>query len=133
MANTQVAGGDTILAAKSNEITVGTTAPSSPTTGWVWIDTSVTPKALKIWSGAAWIPTDPHVEAKNSGGGSSIESVTFTTAYAGTPVVVSTMVYTEAGEVVVNSRSTTGATVEGFDIGASAISTVKMVIAREAT
>lgn len=133
MANTQVAGGDTILAAKSNEITVGTTAPSSPTTGWVWIDTSVTPKALKIWSGAAWIPTDPHVEAKATAGSSSIESVTFAVAYSGTPIVATGLMHTEAAECMINSRSTTGATLESLDIGASPYNGVKMVIAREAT
>lgn len=33
---------------------IGTTAPSSPNTGWYWTDTSVSPAELKRYDGAAW-------------------------------------------------------------------------------
>jgi hypothetical protein len=32
------------------------TAPTAPTTGQVWVDSSVTPAVIKVWSGTAWIP-----------------------------------------------------------------------------
>lgn len=31
-------------------------APSSPVNGQLWIDTSVTPKLMKVWDGSAWAP-----------------------------------------------------------------------------
>jgi hypothetical protein len=34
------------------------TAPSSPAVGQLWIDTSVTPKLLKVWDGSAWAPSN---------------------------------------------------------------------------
>jgi hypothetical protein len=33
-----------------------TSPPAQPTAGSLWFDTSVTPPALKIWNGAAWLP-----------------------------------------------------------------------------
>jgi hypothetical protein len=33
-----------------------TAPPAQPTAGSLWFDTSVTPPALKIWNGAAWLP-----------------------------------------------------------------------------
>ncbi len=54
MATDKVASGDTILASKENDITIGTTAPTSPTTGWIWVDTSGTSPVLKKWNGSAW-------------------------------------------------------------------------------
>lgn len=35
------------------------TAPSSPETGDLWLDTSVTPHLLKRWNGLAWVKADP--------------------------------------------------------------------------
>lgn len=32
----------------------GTTAPSAPVTGQLWLDTTTTPATLKTWTGAAW-------------------------------------------------------------------------------
>jgi hypothetical protein len=32
------------------------TAPAAPTAGQVWVDSSVTPAVIKVWSGTAWIP-----------------------------------------------------------------------------
>ena len=32
------------------------TAPAAPTAGRVWVDSSVTPAVIKVWSGTAWIP-----------------------------------------------------------------------------
>lgn len=54
MANSQVTGGGAILASKENEITTGTTAPTSPSTGWLWVDTSSVPSVVKKWDGSAW-------------------------------------------------------------------------------
>lgn len=56
MANSQVAGGDAVTAAIENQVTVGTTAPTSPTTGWIWMDTSTSPPAAKTYDGSAWQP-----------------------------------------------------------------------------
>lgn len=54
MANSEVASFGVIAAAKANEITVGTTAPVSPVTGNIWIDTTTTPGTIKIYASAAW-------------------------------------------------------------------------------
>lgn len=54
MANSKLAAGDPITASKLNEITIGTTEPTSPTAGWIWIDTSVTPGIIKVYTGSAW-------------------------------------------------------------------------------
>ena len=35
--------------------TYGTTAPSSPVTGQVWVDTNTTPPTGKVYSGSAWV------------------------------------------------------------------------------
>jgi hypothetical protein len=43
-----------------NDITVSSTAPSSPSANQLWLDTSVTPNVLKKYSGSAWaIVSDP--------------------------------------------------------------------------
>lgn len=34
------------------------TAPTSPVNGQLWVDTSVTPKLLKVWDGAVWAPSN---------------------------------------------------------------------------
>lgn len=54
MANTVVVAGSLITAAKGGEITAGISAPASPTTGWLWLDTSVVPAVLRIYDGAGW-------------------------------------------------------------------------------
>lgn len=55
MPNDQVIPGGLITAAKANDITIGTNAPSTPTTGWLWIDTGSTPALLKVYNGSAWV------------------------------------------------------------------------------
>jgi hypothetical protein len=40
----------------NQSLTSASAAPASPTRGALWFDTSVTPPALKIWNGAAWLP-----------------------------------------------------------------------------
>lgn len=55
MPNSKVAAGQAVTSAKANEITIGTTAPSVPTLGWVWVDTSTTTPVLKVWNGSAWV------------------------------------------------------------------------------
>lgn len=47
------------LVLKENAITKSNTAPSNPTTGQLWLDTSVTPNVLKRWSGSAWVKATP--------------------------------------------------------------------------
>lgn len=55
MANNSVLPGQTILATKENNLTVGDTAPPTPAEGDLWSDTTGagTP-VLKVWDGAAW-------------------------------------------------------------------------------
>ncbi len=43
----------------SASITIAATAPTTPLTGALWQDTSVTPNKLNFYDGAAWIPTSP--------------------------------------------------------------------------
>lgn len=38
----------------ANDITVSSTAPTSPTVDMVWLDTSQTPNVLKRWNGVSW-------------------------------------------------------------------------------
>jgi hypothetical protein len=55
MANTQVTVHQAILAAKLNEQTVGDTAPTTPVTGDLWVNTGpATPELLVRQSGAFW-------------------------------------------------------------------------------
>lgn len=77
----------------------------------------------------------PHVEAKETASTSTAQSVTWTTAFAATPIVTSTPHgSTTAIFASVSSRSTTGATItEARDAGAFSVTSVRMVHAREAT
>jgi len=82
------------------------TAPSSPVNGQLWIDTSVTPKLMKVWDGSAWaacnlyggtgaanytvgndarlsdqrVPTDGSVTGGTAGAGVKIAATTITLA-----------------------------------------------------
>ncbi|MGR6115707.1 phage tail spike protein [Aeribacillus composti] len=47
------------LVLKENAITKSNTAPANPTTGQLWLDTSVTPNVLKRWDGSAWVKATP--------------------------------------------------------------------------
>lgn len=47
------------LVLKENAITKSNTAPASPTTGQLWLDTSTTPNVLKRWAGSAWVKATP--------------------------------------------------------------------------
>jgi hypothetical protein len=49
------------LAATQNEVVYSSTAPSSPTNRTLWIDTSVTPRTIKIWSGSSWLLAGTYV------------------------------------------------------------------------
>lgn len=54
MTDTLIQGGDGITPTKMNEIVVGTTAPSAPFNGQLWIDTSASSApVMKIYNGAA--------------------------------------------------------------------------------
>lgn len=74
-------------------------------------------------------------EAKETAGSAASESVTWTTAFATTPVVVTGTVYTFGGAfsypVEVTARSTTGATVRSSEVASSTLARVKMVVAQE--
>lgn len=41
-----------------NDITSSPTAPTSPVTDQVWLDTSVEPPVLKTWNGSSWVETN---------------------------------------------------------------------------
>lgn len=57
MTNSQVSSGDIITAAKLNEFTVGTSAPSGPLNiHSLWLDTSSAVPVLKRWTGSIWSP-----------------------------------------------------------------------------
>lgn len=47
------------LVLKENAITKSNTAPSNPTVGQLWLDTSTTPNILKRWTGSAWVKATP--------------------------------------------------------------------------
>lgn len=72
-----------------------------------------------------------HIEAKVTAGSAASEAVTWTTAFATTPIVVASTL--EIGSThsfaVVTGRSTTGATVESFTDAGIARAVAKMVIA----
>lgn len=61
MAN-ELSPGQIITASKINDITVGSTAPASPTTGQVWADTSTNPPTLRVrTSSGTWSGITPSV------------------------------------------------------------------------
>lgn len=81
-------------------------------------------------------PAGAHFEAKETPGASAEETVTWTTAFAATPVVVVSAIggSSGAGRIAsVSSRSTTGASLYSNTDSGSNASVVKMAIAREAT
>ena len=47
------------LVLKENVITKSNTAPTNPTTGQLWLDTSVVPNVLKRWDGSTWVKVTP--------------------------------------------------------------------------
>lgn len=47
------------LVLKENVITKSNTAPTNPTTGQLWLDTSVVPNVLRRWDGSAWVKVTP--------------------------------------------------------------------------
>lgn len=52
------------LGKKENSVIKSNTAPTSPTTNQLWLDTSVTPNILKRWSGTAWVKATPTTAAE---------------------------------------------------------------------
>ena len=46
---------------KEAAIHKGSSAPTSPVTGKLWLDTSTTPNSFKRWSGSAWVKVTPTV------------------------------------------------------------------------
>lgn len=59
MAVTEVTTGALVTAAKGGELVVDVTAPASPTTGNIWMDTSGAVPVTRVWDGAEWqqVPT----------------------------------------------------------------------------
>lgn len=57
MANNEVAAGDTITARRANVVTTGTTAPSDPQTGDLWVDTTTDDGIVYVYTSVAtWVP-----------------------------------------------------------------------------
>ncbi|MGG3808574.1 phage tail spike protein [Geobacillus thermodenitrificans] len=56
-ADVQWVNGQLVL--KENVITKSNTAPTNPTNGQLWLDTSVVPNVLKRWNGSAWVKVTP--------------------------------------------------------------------------
>ena len=54
MAVTEVVTGALVTAAKGAELVVDVTAPTSPSTGNIWIDTSGAIPITRVWDGAQW-------------------------------------------------------------------------------
>lgn len=44
---------------KEREIKKQATAPTNPSTGDLWLDTSVSPNVMKRWNGTSWVKADP--------------------------------------------------------------------------
>lgn len=72
-AETKITQHDSQIALKVNTSTYnadkvyrGTTAPASPSTNMLWLDTSVTPNLLKRYTGSAWVAAGAQ-EVKSSG------------------------------------------------------------------
>lgn len=74
-------------------------------------------------------------EAKATAGAASAESVTWTTAFGVTPVVLASPVVAGGDNTyaMVQSRSTTGATVQSWKDNTTTIAYVKQVVAQEPT
>ena len=47
-------------------VTGSATAPTSPATGTVWIDSSQTPNVINVWDGTAWVPQAGATVASNT-------------------------------------------------------------------
>jgi hypothetical protein len=47
--------------ATQNDVIYSSTAPSSPTSRTIWIDTSVTPRTLRMWLGGTWVLAGTYV------------------------------------------------------------------------
>lgn len=77
----------------------------------------------------------PHLEAKETAGSSSSESVSWTSAFSVTPIIAtSTVEPFGSGQMTeVDSRSTTGATLKSFKDDGSTSNKVKLAIAMEGT
>jgi hypothetical protein len=43
--------------ADGGKVFVQASAPATPVSGWIWIDTSVNPNLMKFWNGADWLST----------------------------------------------------------------------------
>lgn len=49
-------------ATKISSVTVGAVAPTSPTSGQQWLDTSVTPSELRVYNGTMWVAANDEVQ-----------------------------------------------------------------------
>ena len=45
-----------------NDVVIASAAPASPVVDMLWLDTSVTPNALKRWNGNAWVDCSEDVD-----------------------------------------------------------------------
>ena len=56
------------MSVKENSIAKSSSSPSSPYTGQLWINTSVTPNVLYRFSGSSWIKVTPTTAGGGGGG-----------------------------------------------------------------
>lgn len=109
-------------------VTAGPGAVCQDQTGKLWLKTTGT-------GTTGWTDISRHEEAKETASTATAQSVTWTTAFAATPVVTATPHgTTEPGFCSVSARSTTAATVTfTHNAAGTALTTVRMVMARAGT
>jgi len=78
---------------KEYQIKKQATAPSSPSTDDLWLDTSVTPNVLKRWNGSAWVKADP-ADLDDMPDGSTYKRLLSTQIQAGKILLSDQCVYT---------------------------------------
>lgn len=75
---------DATILAIDHKVTIGLSAPGTPSNGWLWVDTNISPPALKDWNGAAWVsavPAAASVAVHNAGISTNLQVITTSTSY----------------------------------------------------
>lgn len=88
--------------AQSKEAAIhkGTTAPTNPAAGKLWLDTSTTPNSFKRWSGSAWVKVTPTVAG-------DLNAYTVTEVNNALNAKVSTTTYTTDKEGIISRLDST--------------------------